>query len=436
MLTSEHWVPAFFQALDAKNIRYAVLRNYESLPQETGNDLDVLVDPDCRSDARTVLFECVQRLGGVIHHIADFSCTSVFFHDPESMKSFHVDLFDRITWRCFDLLLPRQALGRTRSYNGISVIAEEDEALLNLFNHLLHGGGIREKYQAQINEQSNRQEMEVLLKTLLGRSLAMRTIRLIRDNKWRSIEALRRRFRLSISFRRSFLSPWRSGRAFISDLIRFIKRVLGSPGLFIVMVGPDGSGKSTAGLALKERLQGTFYSSRIRYFHWKARLIKQDTVPTGPPKSDPHGASLRSMPQSLLFFLAHALEGIIGHWLKVKPVLFKNGLVMVDRYYYDYFVDPRRFRLQLPVWLVRLVYRFVPKPDLIFFYDASTEILQSRKQEVPFEECDRQREAYLKLATRLPQAIVIDAEQSAAQVAEDVHRKVFQWMEKRSARRG
>jgi thymidylate kinase len=171
-----------------------------------------------------------------------------------------------------------------------------------------------------------------------------------------------------------------------------------------------------------------FYSDRCRYFHWKARLIKQDLVPTGPSAQDPHGDTLRSKTESILFFLAHVAEGIVGHWLKVKPVLFKKGLVLIDRYYYDYFVDPRRFRLQLPSGLVRLVYRLVPKPDLVFFLDAPPEVLQSRKKEVSFEECKRQREAYRELAEKLPKGHVIDASQPLDDVVRDVQAIVLKTM--------
>jgi thymidylate kinase len=123
---------------------------------------------------------------------------------------------------------------------------------------------------------------------------------------------------------------------------------------------------------------------------------------------------------------------MVAHWFKIKPVLFKNGLVLIDRYYYDYFVDPRRYRLQLSQKLVGVVYKFVPKPDLIFFFDAPAEVLQSRKKEVTFEECARQRAAYLALAKTLPQAVVVDACKPADEVAQDVLQAALNHLGKRA----
>jgi thymidylate kinase len=53
--------------------------------------------------------------------------------------------------------------------------------------------------------------------------------------------------------------------------------------------------------------------------------------------------------------------------------------------------------------------RRVIQPDLIFFLDASAEILQQRKAEVSFIESERQRVRYLELARLWGTARVFDA---------------------------
>ena len=132
---------------------------------------------------------------------------------------------------------------------------------------------------------------------------------------------------------------------------------------------------------------------------------------------DPHGQAPRSRLLSLLYFCWHILPFLWGWWRYVKPVLFRNGLVIIDRYYYDFFVDQRRYRLNLPQWVVKTGYIFVKKPDLVFCLDADPEILQARKKEVSFEECTRQREAYRSLAEKLPNGHVVDASQPSSSVA-------------------
>ena len=71
---------------------------------------------------------------------------------------------------------------------------------------------------------------------------------------------------------------------------------------------------------------------------------------------------------------------------------FRGGLVLIDRYYYDFLIDQRRYRLQVPQWLVRLGLAFLKKPDLVLLLDAPADVLQSRKQEVALTETRRQRD--------------------------------------------
>ena len=52
----------------------------------------------------------------------------------------------------------------------------------------------------------------------------------------------------------------------------------------------------------------------------------------------------------------------------------------------DAIVDPKRYRYGGPIWLLNLIWKITPKPDLIVLLDAPAEVIQQRKKEVPFEE--------------------------------------------------
>jgi thymidylate kinase len=111
----------------------------------------------------------------------------------------------------------------------------------------------------------------------------------------------------------------------------------------------------------------------------------------------------------LAYFLAHWIEFFAGSHLRIRPVTFRGGLVLIGRYYYDFLVDQRRYRLHVPKGLVRLGLAFLKKPDLILLLDAPADVLQSRKQEVDFAETARQRDAYLAMVKSLPNGRVINA---------------------------
>ncbi len=76
------------------------------------------------------------------------------------------------------------------------------------------------------------------------------------------------------------------------------------------------------------------------------------------------------------------------------------------------------------MWLARLVGKLVPQPDLWILLDAPAEVLQARKQEVPFEETVRQRQAYLDLVNGFNNSVIIDASQTIDKVITDTNRAI------------
>ena len=121
--------------------------------------------------------------------------------------------------------------------------------------------------------------------------------------------------------------------------------------------------------------------------------------------------------------------------MQLRRNLFRNGLVLVDRYHYDFIVDPKRFRLAGAPRLTRLLFRLLPAPDLVFLLAAPPEVLHSRKQEVPVAETKRQCDAYQAIVSTLPQGNIIDATKPPDEVAANVLRRVLEFMTARQKRR-
>ena len=94
-----------------------------------------------------------------------------------------------------------------------------------------------------------------------------------------------------------------------------------------------------------EGLSGTFSPQKVRHFHWKPPLFSARRQAARGPATDPHGLPARNPAVSLCYFGFHWLEFLLGSHLRLRPVTFRGGLVLIDRYYYDFFVDQRRYRL-------------------------------------------------------------------------------------------
>jgi hypothetical protein len=177
-----------------------------------------------------------------------------------------------------------------------------------------------------------------------------------------------------------------------------------------------------------DELVRTFSPDKGSQFHWKPALFSARRQASCGAATDPHSKPPRNALISLLYFKIHWLEFFLGWHFRVQPKLFRGGLVLIDRWYYDFFVDQRRYRLQVPNLLVRLGLMLLPKPDLVFLLDAPPEVLRQRKQEVPEAETRRQREVYLKLIQSLPNGVVIDASQPPERVAGDICSRVLERM--------
>ena len=63
---------------------------------------------------------------------------------------------------------------------------------------------------------------------------------------------------------------------------------------------------------------------------------------------------------------------------------------MFDRYYYDYLIDPKRGKIKLPRWLLKLGQFFIPEPDMILCLGTNAESIHRRKPELTLIEVERQ----------------------------------------------
>ena len=172
-----------------------------------------------------------------------------------------------------------------------------------------------------------------------------------------------------------------------------------------------------------------------RHFHWKPPVFTGARQKARGPADDPHGKPARNGLISLIYFVLHWFEFFLGSHLRIRPATFKGGLVLIDRYYYDFFIDQRRYRLRVPQWIVRAGLAALKKPDLVLILDAPVEVLQARKQEVGPDETRRQREAYLQMAKDLPNAHIIRADQKVQEVTRDIKAVILQFMAERAQKR-
>ena len=198
----------------------------------------------------------------------------------------------------------------------------------------------------------------------------------------------------------------------LPELRRRWRRWCHPTGLCVGVLGPDGAGKSTLIAQLVQELSGAFRHTEV--YHFRPNLMR-GKVPCG-PVTDPHGRKPRPGWLSLFKLVHYAFGYVVGYILQVRPRLACSSLLVFDRYYHDLLVDPLRYRYGGSMRLVRLIQRFIPRPDMWFILDVPEDELWRRKQEAPETELRRQREGYLRLGRELQGAVLLDGSLAAEEV--------------------
>jgi len=431
-------VRAVFGAWQRAGVQFLVLRNYEGLPHFSANDLDVLVEAAQLGAAEAALLAAARGAGFRLHNRSEFAATlALYISGLQSNAQAHFDLYTGFRWRGLDFLDCRALFDRKVNRGLFAIPHPAHEAAASLLENLVYHGKIKEQYRSSIAAGLRAEPAEAL--ELLGRTWgaaqAAFLVAMGAVEQWIRIEARSGALRRALILRQAARRPCRTAASLLAEAARFARRAARPPGLTVVLCGADGSGKSTAARAIVEGLRPTFSPQRGREFHWKPHLFSARRRAERGLITDPHAKPPRNRLVSLLFFGFHWLEFFLGWPWCVRPAAFRGGLVLIDRFYYDFFVDQRRYRLQVPRWLVGLGYRLLAKPDLVLLLDAPVEVLQSRKQEVPPGETQRQRMAYLELVRGLTNGHIIDAAQPPEKVAAQIERVILDFLAQRMSRR-
>jgi thymidylate kinase len=200
--------------------------------------------------------------------------------------------------------------------------------------------------------------------------------------------------------------------------------------LKIVILGPDGAGKSSVIAGLVDRLNQDGRAVKMR--HLKPRMVAQLRRQPDIVVVDPHGKPPRGASLSLVKIVVWLME----EWYATVFHEKKDTVLLCDRYYHDLLVDPRRYRFGAPLWTANLIGRLMPQPRLWILLDAPAEVLQARKQEVPLEETARQCHAYRTFVGGLRDHVIVDASHPLDDVLRNAERAINEAVLKDEGSRG
>lgn len=435
-----------FNTLDKEVKKYVVMNKYDVLPYELPSDIDICVSQ-----------EDFFRLDEIVKKVAECTNTVViqkiwhnyrkcaYILSPlkiENSFRLQLDFFSDFSVESTPMLISyNEMLSNTRSVGRFTVPAYEVEYVFLLLRriykndfNLEHVKIIKDiliKSPDKILEYSAKYFDKELSKTIQELILNEDTNKLnnLQPYLWENVKKLSRRNSKGLYY----IKYW------INQFFRTIYRIKNPVGFSVAILAPDGGGKSTIIKGVSETVSGAFHGIDIRYI--RPRFLRNIgsynlVNPTQESSSNPnpHDKPLNSPIKSYIRYFFYNLDYQLGTLFDINIKKIKKKLVIFDRYYYDYFVDLKRFQYNIPKWIPKVFEWSIPKPNIIFVLDAPAEVLYERKQELPIVELKRQLEEYRNLEKVLKNVVIIDATKNIDSVVQEITTIILKEKSKQTSR--
>ena len=417
-----------------KDTEYSVLHGWEKLPDKLDSDLDIVINPMHLNQLEKSLLNSKDgKLVQLLQHESSCFYFVLAHKNGGGIEFLKVDAATDYRRNGFTFFTADQFIRRRHKWNSFWVTSPNSEFPYLLVKKILKGETPehqKERFNVLVSELGIKKSKRIAA-DLFGKKLGYRAVSWIYANEWDKFDSQLPTLRRALIWQELKKNPLNPLKYWLSELKRIYLRWKYPTGLFVVVLGPDGSGKSTLIEGLNKQLLGAFRTTDI--YHLRPNIFgsnKDSKIVT-----DPHGKPPRSLPISLIKALYYVSDYISGYLLKIHTRLVRSSLIIFDRYFDDLLVDPRRYRYGGGSWFIRLCRFFIPDPDLYLVLDTDEKSILSRKQEVSIEELKRQRAEYRKLASKLKNAYLIDGSSDEDQVLKGAGEVIVNYLHSRYVER-
>lgn len=368
-----------FNALN-KNYEYAVLRNYEELPDSTSTrDIDLIIREEdyqkIERDVVNIVHTCRYYL---LLRFQSERFNTLIFGNAESRDIIQLDFFFHTSARGI-IMITADELLNSRQFNGSVYHVSKKYQFLDKF---LFNSAVGKSYPSKYGALKKWVEQDEETLSFLRERVRCNSIEEVENL---SAHEFRHRM-LKYSFKYNKFVQ-------VKNLLKFIysniHNFLFSQGFCIGITGPDGVGKTTIMDSVKETLEKVV--SGVTQFHFRPNIFDNlgDTMhiiglnkEVDHDYSNPHRGKETSRIGSLGRLAYYTLDYVFGYLIKIKPLLYRRAIVIFDRYFTDVIVDAKRSKVNLGVKFLYAYSHLIPKLRYNILLVADVEKIISRKQEL------------------------------------------------------
>lgn len=421
-----------FDAFDRLALKYCLIHRYEGFPENIQSDIDCIIEDGITGDRLFEILLSLEQIGSFrVVHRRDLCFVIAGREDDGSHFFVRLDFSRDCIVKGINISPGSLLLENRRRCEGIYVPAIGVEFAVLLARAVIKRGLTSERLARLGHLWLERPtECKAATTLLFGARRSEELLAMIRtaapETVW--IES---RLRLEFALHLILQDPVTPLHEIARSIRGRLSRLFRPEGISIVLLGPDGAGKSSTIERVGPRLMDVF--SRWRCWGFVpsvARLLGRKPEST----SQPHALAVRSSASSLLKVGFWAVYYLLSY-VALRAMMVRSSVIIYDRHFLDVFVDTRRYRYGGPKWVLHMLWGCMPKPELVFLLDVPSDVVQMRKQEVPRAVTEEQRIKYLALVRPMDSGRVIDGSRSKSEVAENIVEIICGFLAKRLRKR-
>lgn len=423
-MSESHFLRKLFDEFKAGGVRYAVMRNFAGLPWSTGgSDLDLLIGPEDRHRARSAVHRAIASMGAVvIGEVAWSQFLKVFVVGrpstaDEAPWGVRLDINVGVAFRGVDCVATDAVWDCVVEKDGVAVLPEPVAATLGVLKDLLNNETLNDRYLpgARLAFETDASTIDGVLAPLGTAALSVLR-RVVRESSSGDAATCSRELRSAARAQALAHHPLRYCANLFARRASHVKRYFRPQGIVVVVMGPDGVGKSTVIEGLRDAFHAATHGA-VEIQHLKPGLLPPLAALKGrsrvgsPLGVAPHASTPSGLLGSVARMAYYTLDYILGYWLRVRPAIARQPTIWIfDRYAFDMALDPRRFRIGPYPRLARAFVSICPKPHLVLCLTAPAGVVRGRKEELSPAEVERQLQSLSRFARMNSHAVLVSTD--------------------------